>query len=204
MKLAKTAQVIRRAVVPFLASIGLICVLVTITPVTSLWAARLAAPWSMDRGDVLIILAGDKLDDGVAGLNSYWRCFYGALAWRLGGFSHVLITGDNVVEPMRQLLIVMGVPAPAIQLEAQSASTHESAIHIQPILLSMTGKKVLLTSDYHMFRARRTFQKAGIVTGFWTVPDITKRSVHFRGRWPAFLDLLDESSKIVYYFVRGW
>jgi uncharacterized SAM-binding protein YcdF (DUF218 family) len=204
MKLAKTGRVVGWSLAALLALVGLIVVIVTVTPLTRMWASRLAAPWSDDNGDVLIILAGDKIDTGVIGLNSYWRCFYGSLAWREGGFRQILITGDSVVVPMKTFLIAMGVPEGAIEVEAQSVSTYENAIHSFPLLAGMPGKKVVLTSDYHMWRARRTFRKAGIVTGFRTVPDVTKRSAGWRGRWPAFLDLLNESLKIGYYEFKGW
>jgi hypothetical protein len=31
-----------------------------------------------------------------------------------------------------------------------------------------------------------------------------KRASTWKGRWPAFLDLISESVKIVYYYARGW
>ncbi len=64
------------------------------------------------------------------------------------------------------------------------------------------GVKVLLTSDYHMFRAARTFARAGLKVGEWPVPDALKGG--WRRRWPAFLDELVETTKIGYYFSRAW
>jgi uncharacterized SAM-binding protein YcdF (DUF218 family) len=66
------------------------------------------------------------------------------------------------------------------------------------------GKTVLLTSDYHMFRAHRIFRKRGIAVLPMPIPDIVKRGNAWDQRWPAFIEELEETGKIVYYFLRGW
>ena len=68
---------------------------------------------------------------------------------------------------------------------------------------SERGRKVLLTSDYHMFRACRAFRKAGLEVAPRPFPDAGKRAANWLGRWPAFLDEVVETLKIGYYFVRG-
>ena len=63
---------------------------------------------------------------------------------------------------------------------------------------------VLLTSDYHMYRALRVFQKAGLNVAPRPFPDIVKRSSSLTERWPAFFELWEESVKTAYYWFRGW
>ena len=63
---------------------------------------------------------------------------------------------------------------------------------------------MLLTSDYHMFRARRAFRKAGLEVEPRPFPDADKRLNNWRARWQVVLDLGVETVKIVYYRVRGW
>ena len=63
---------------------------------------------------------------------------------------------------------------------------------------------MLLTSDYHMFRAHRAFKKAGLEVLPKPFPDARKRASEWTGRWPAFLDLVEETLKIGYYYARGW
>jgi len=98
----------------------------------------------------------------------------------------------------------------AHQLEAylglvpRSGSTHENALYVTELLAGISGRKVLLTSDYHMFRARRAFKKAGLEVLPRPFPDARKRASGWTGRWPAFLDLVGETMKIGYYYVRGW
>jgi len=61
-----------------------------------------------------------------------------------------------------------------------------------------------MTSDYHMFRASRTFGKLGVDLSPRPMPDALKRAESLRARWSAFLDLVQETVKIIYYWVRGW
>jgi uncharacterized SAM-binding protein YcdF (DUF218 family) len=105
---------------------------------------------------------------------------------------------------MRNFLVYHGVPAGIVQLETRSNSTRENALLTRATIGSLPGRKVLLTSDYHMFRARRAFQRAGIDVLARPFPDAIKRSQHLAGRMPSFVEEGIESAKIVYYFARGW
>jgi uncharacterized SAM-binding protein YcdF (DUF218 family) len=61
-----------------------------------------------------------------------------------------------------------------------------------------------MTSDYHMFRAVRTFRKAGLAVSPRPIPDALKRYGSRLNTWSAFVDETAESVKIVYYAFRGW
>ena len=105
---------------------------------------------------------------------------------------------------MRDFLVCQGVPQQAIQLESMSSSTRENALPAKQILARSEGRKVLLTSDYHMFRAHRAFNQVGLEILPRPYPDVRKRATRWIGRWAAFLDLMTETAKIIYYFARGW
>lgn len=75
-----------RALVALLAGLGLLVVVVTFTPLVSWYSGLLAGAWEDPRGDVLIVLAAERLDSDTLGLGSYWRSVYANLAWREGGF----------------------------------------------------------------------------------------------------------------------
>lgn len=192
------------------AALGLLFMLVTLTPVVSWWAKAMAGPWEDPTGEILIVLGGSILEDNLMGESSYWRAVYAVLAWREGGFRQVVLSGGGrsegmaIVEPMRDFLVSHGIPRGAIQLETQSTSTHENALYTRALLAGVPGKKVLLTSDYHMFRAHRTFTKAGVDVLPRPFPDAGKRASHLSGRWPAFIQLVGETLKIGYYYARGW
>jgi uncharacterized SAM-binding protein YcdF (DUF218 family) len=192
-----------------LMTLGGLIILVTITPLVTAWGALLAGPWNDPRGDVLVVLGGSLLEDGTLGESSYWRAVYAARAWKDGGWTEVVLSGGGsgvpVSEAMRNFLLAQGVPATAIRTEARSRSTRENAIEAKALLGAVPTKRiVLMTSDYHMFRAQRTFARAGLVTIPRPIPDARKRAADWSARWPAFLDLVLETTKIVYYQARGW
>ena len=88
-------------------------------------------------------------------------------------------------------------------METASRNTRESAEAMARILAGDAGRKVLLTSDYHMFRSRRLFARAGLAVATLPVPDARKRGGQWRTRWPAFLDVTEEMAKVVWYGARG-
>lgn len=198
-----------RFIVSVPAAIGLLFVLVTFTPMDVWWTNYLAGPWNDPVGDVLIVPGADAIDNTI-GYSSYLRSVYAALVWKQGGFLNVVVCGGSntsqasVAEQMRDFMLAQGVPAAAVRVETESHSTHENAVKSKALLEQLGGKKVLLTSDYHMFRAYRTFRKAGIDVQPRPFPDALKQSTSRANRWPVFLGLCTETSKIAYYFVRGW
>jgi uncharacterized SAM-binding protein YcdF (DUF218 family) len=198
-----------RWVVRTLAAIGFLFVFVTVTPIDDWWIKWLAGPWNNPKGDVLVVLGSDAIED-VIGWSSYWRSVYAVRAWREGGFREVVVTAGSLngqvpaAERMRDFMASQGIPASAIRVEGAAQSTRENALKSKVLLDNLSGRKVLLTSDYHMFRAYRVFRKAGIVIEPRPIPDALKQTGWLRNRWPVFLGLCVETGKIGYYFVRGW
>lgn len=198
-----------RYVTRVLAAIGFLYVLVSATPIDRWWIRFLAGPWNDPKGDVLIVLGGDTVRD-VIGASSYWRSVYAVRVWRDGGFSTVIVSGGPgggelaISERMRGYMVSQGVPAAAIRVETASASTRENALFSKPLIESLPGRKILLTSDYHMFRAYRTFRKAGIDVEPRPLPDALKQVSSWATRWSVFVNLCTETVKIAYYFARGW
>jgi uncharacterized SAM-binding protein YcdF (DUF218 family) len=183
--------------------------LVTFTPVVGWWATILAGPWTDPSGDVLIVLGGSADNDGVMGQSSHLRSTYALMAYRDGGFRHVVVSGGApdgtpVAESMRRFLVCLGIPAAAIHIEPYARTTRENALFTKPILDRLPGRKVLLTSDYHMARAHRAFKNVGIDAEPRPLPDVLKRVGTFRYRWGAFLDVTRETAALGYYFARRW
>jgi uncharacterized SAM-binding protein YcdF (DUF218 family) len=196
-------QNVRRWLIRILATIGLITVLVMITPIDGWWARMYSGPIEQPKGDVLIVLSAAADDHGLISFSSYWRTRYALLAWRSGGFQKIVVTGGGgpgIVD----FLVVEGVPREDIVAEWKSMSTRENAINTAQLVHNMPGKKVLLTSDFHMYRAIRLFRKAGVDVTPMPVPDVLKASEHVDGRFAAFQSLVVESTKIIYYRLHGW
>ena len=198
-----------RYVTRALAAIGFLYVLVSVTPIDEWWIRFLMGPWNDPKGDVLIVLGSDSVQD-VIGANSYWRSVYAVRVWRDGGFREVMVCGGPgggeaaISERMRDFMVSQGVPVAAIRVETQSRSTRENALYSKVLLDSIPGRKILLTSDFHMFRAHRAFHKAGIAVEPRPIPDGLKQIGSWQNRWPVFVNLCLESVKIGYYFARGW
>jgi uncharacterized SAM-binding protein YcdF (DUF218 family) len=192
-----------------LATLGALVVIVTFTPLVSWWARALAGPWNDPCGDTLIVLSGAPASGGVIAESTYWRCAYAVMIYRQCGVKKIILTGGNrtggtpVAVSMDEFVESQGVPREGIILETRSTSTRENALSTQP-LVSKGAAAVLVTSDFHMFRARRVFEHLGISVQPRPIPDALKRASYWEGRWPAFLDLVLETAKIGYYGVRGW
>jgi uncharacterized SAM-binding protein YcdF (DUF218 family) len=192
-----------------LVSIGSIVLVVTFTPLVSWWGTLLAGSWTDPKGDVLIVLGGSSSSGGVMGYSSYLRSEYASWAYRDGGFHQIILSGGGspipIAAAMKDFLQCHGVPADVMQLESRSSSTRENALYTKVLLAgASSGSLVLLTSDFHMFRAKRAFDKVGIHVLPRPIPDVRKRGTSFVARWGAFIDLLEESGKIMYYWARGW
>jgi uncharacterized SAM-binding protein YcdF (DUF218 family) len=191
-----------------LAAIGFLYVLVSLTPIDGWWIRFLTGPWNDPKGDVLIVLGADSVKD-VIGAASYWRSVYAVRVWREGGFREILVCGGpggdlSISERMRDFMVSQGVPATVIRVENTSHSTRENALYSKALIESTPGRKVLLTSDFHMFRAYRVFRKAGIPVEPRPIPDAAKQISSWQTRWSVFVSLCAETIKIGYYFARGW
>lgn len=192
-----------------LAAVGLLLVLVTaFPPLLSGWIGLLSGAYVEPRGDILVVLGADQLETHTIGTASYWRSVYAARVWRAGGFRRIVVCGGPaagpVSEPMKRFLVSEGVPDTAILTETNSLNTHENAVEAAKLLQNEPGVKVLLTSDYHMFRALRAFRKAGLAVTPTYFPDAAKRLTHWPDRWRVFLDLCMETTKIAWYKAHGW
>jgi uncharacterized SAM-binding protein YcdF (DUF218 family) len=188
----------------------LLLVFVSITPFDAWYARTLAGNWTESDGDILILLTAEVNPDGIIGPASYWRSVYAVRAWRNGHFKKIVVSGGVMGTPMSlasalaQFLVGSGVPRDAIILEERSTSTHENAVFTAELISNMPGKKVLLTSDQHMFRASRSFRHAGLEIIPRPVPDVIKRASSILERGPLFFGLQLETAKICYYAAKGW
>ena len=109
-----------------------------------------------------------------------------------------------VAELMRNYLEGRGVPRGTVLVEPRAGSTRQSALFLRPMLQGIPGRVVLLSSDYHMFRATRAFRKVGLDVLPLPIPDVRKRAISWNRRWDAFQELVIETTKIAYYYYRGW
>jgi uncharacterized SAM-binding protein YcdF (DUF218 family) len=207
--LRNLARRLRPAVVATLAGIGLLFLLVTFSPFVSWYAATLARPWDDYRGDILVVLSGPAPNMGTGNVpimdpGTYWRCFMAVLYDREHPYSQIVVSGRDSAPGMRDFLVFNGIAPDRIRLEDRATNTHENAAFTAAMLAASQGHIVLLTSDSHMFRARRCFAKEGLKVAASAVPDIVKRAQDYGSRTRLFLDEVRETASIIYYWYRGW
>jgi uncharacterized SAM-binding protein YcdF (DUF218 family) len=185
------------------AAIGVATVLVIATPVVFWWAHAYAGPIDQPEGEVLILLSAAYDDPGGISYSSYWRARQAALAWNAGGFKKIVISGGGG-PGILNFLAANGVPRDSMVAEWRSTSTRENGIETARIIQNMPGRKVLLTSDFHMYRALRVFRKLGIDVAPMPAPDAMHAAEHWNGRFQAFEAMVIETCKIVDYRIHGW
>lgn len=178
------------------------------TPVC-LWLVRgLSGPWPETKGGTLLVPAAEMEDAETMGLATYRRAYYARLYWRQGGFSHIVLLGRDAAPAMARWLIHEGVPREAIVVGGESTSTRENAAEARQILDHWNGRPagplVLLTSDYHCWRARRVFEAAGVPVIVQPVPDAAKRWPQWTARPGICAEVAVEYAKIAWYWGKGW
>ena len=193
-----------RATVRFLAALGLLFLLVVFSPFVSWYATKLARPWSSYRGDILVVLSASGPNVGMMDPSTYWRCFMAVLYYREHPYEQIIVSGRDSARGMRDFFVFNGIPADRIVVEDKAANTHENAVFTARMLAGATGHIVLLTSDSHMFRARRCFAKEGVAIAASSVPDVIKRAGEYSARPQLFIGEVRETASIVYYWYRGW
>jgi uncharacterized SAM-binding protein YcdF (DUF218 family) len=197
-----------------LAVLGALVILVTFTPVVKLTAAAMAQDWYEGGGEVLVVLGGSMLVPGtdptaMPGEDTYLRCVYAVWKLRTRSFRYVVVTGGSgAAEAMSILLVSHGIPQQSVLIENRADSTYTNALYTKRILEERYQSKslptvIVLTSDYHSWRARRVFERCGMRVRMVPVPDLAKRSGSLVNRWPCFLVLLSEFAKAFFYAASG-
>ena len=186
--------------------------LITCTPLVRWMAERMQQDWYGGNGEALIILGGSMLVPGhvpnaTLGFDTYLRCVYASWVLQKQTFHWVVVTGDSgAAQQMAVFLEQRGISASSILVESAARSTYENALFTKKILQQRLGclpPVVILTSDFHSWRARRVFEHVGLQTRVIAVPDVIKRSSFPSERWGLFLLLLGEFKKDVGYTILG-
>lgn len=186
-------------------SLGFMLLVVTCTPLVPWWNQILTGPNGDGYGRVLIVLGAAPPERGILSQSSYLRSAFAAKLYAQQQFREVIISGgDHTAVSMASFLESQGVPAHVLRLETRAASTRENALYVKPFIDSSNSPVVLLTSDFHMLRTSKVFQKLGINVVPYPIPDAERRASRWWSRWSAFIDVSKETGKLAYYFLRGW
>jgi uncharacterized SAM-binding protein YcdF (DUF218 family) len=203
-----------RALIYGLAAIGALVLVIMFTPVVRLAAEATETDWYGGNGEVLVVLGGSMLVPGTGpkatlGDDTYLRCVYASWVLRGQRFRYVLVSGgDGLAPAMAAFLVRNGVEPKSILTERSAMTTYENALFTRRILEALyhgrqVPEVVVLTSDYHSWRARRTFAHCGLRAQTIPVPDVIKRSGFVPYRLTAAFTLLSEWEKDIFYTASG-
>lgn len=105
------------------------------------------------------------------------RATHAVQLYKLGKINKILITGGQGLNPsntnteaelLRDFMVMAGVPEGDILVENQAVNTYQNAIFTKDILIEngipLDRTQLLITSAFHMKRAKGCFDKAGIST----------------------------------------
>ena len=128
---------------------------------------------SYDIGIVLgpFLWEGGNFPNGKEIIQGEHARFYHAIQlYKLGKFKKFLLSGYDNVDFARLYLVGLGIPSDDILVESKSKNTYENAL-LSKRLLAQKGissnKLLMITSAYHMRRAKKCFDKVGLqVTPF--------------------------------------
>ncbi len=113
------------------------------------------------KADVIIVLSGE-----------WARTQRGIDLYHMGYAPYLLLTGSD--SSIEAIAVDRGVPARAIILEGRADSTYENALYSRALMEQHGLRSALVvSSDYHMLRARLTFlyifKKTGISLTFSSI-----------------------------------
>ena len=97
----------------------------------------------------------------------YWNQNTGSYIVVCGGLGNRAVITE--AEAMARYLAARGVPRESILLEERSTSTHENLSFAKEILDGYFPdgfRAVVITNDFHIYRAMRTAQQIGITAGY--------------------------------------
>ena len=139
----------------------------------------LAQVWSTGRDDSFaassrtvdaIVVLGAAQYDGRPSPQLQARLDHALLLWKREAAAFIVVTGgkqanDRFTEAQagREYLITNGVPATAILVEPNGASTFESLAGVRRDLVATIGHVVLVSDPYHVLRARLVADELGFV-----------------------------------------
>jgi uncharacterized SAM-binding protein YcdF (DUF218 family) len=190
-----------------LAVLGLAVVLGHVTPAGYWYAERLGGAWKPVQSGTIFVLAADIEDGTVLGVRSLRRTYYAWRKWQDGGGQgYLVVLGTKVGPLMKQWLMDRNVPEDRILTDDNSLSTWENGLAAVEMVRQhgeLQRPFVLMTSDFHMYRAGRVFARLGLTMEPQPVPDVMKRWPQWQHRWVGCMELAEETAKIVYYRWKG-
>ncbi|MEI7681055.1 MAG: YdcF family protein, partial [Betaproteobacteria bacterium] len=135
------------------------------------------SPQDVPRADAIVVLGGMlRTVEATGGTATEWsnpNRFYGGIElYKLGKAEKLIFTGgklpwetDSITEgeKLRQFALAQGVPAKDIVVTSEVQNTEQEAAAVRDILKDGKTSVLLVTSAFHMPRARQLFLQQGLI-----------------------------------------
>jgi uncharacterized SAM-binding protein YcdF (DUF218 family) len=159
---------------------------------------------AIDSADAIVVLSG-MLEINEVGDSTYieWgdpdRFFGGIALFKAGKAQKLVFTGGKMPwdkakktegEVLKQYAISSGIPSEKILVTKDVENTADEAVAVKE-LISPSKRIILVTSAYHMYRAKRLFEKQGFIVIPYKVD--YKASGHME---IAFMDLFPNANNL--------
>lgn len=142
------------------------------------WETPAVSQKQMPKYEVGIVLGGlawyDFQLNRIQFIGSADRVFQAVELYKKGFIKKIFISGGSgsVKHPemieskfVKDYFVSIGIPEQDILIEYNSQNTHQNAVETKKVLdsLKINGKKLLITSGFHLPRAKKCFDKAGLI-----------------------------------------
>jgi len=162
---------------------------------------------ALPRADAIVVLGSGVMPEGELSDNSLRRTVHGIRLFRQGRAPRIVLLGpehDGVVEAevRARYAADLGVPADALIVEPGGQSTRDEA-HLVFARLGPGATIILVTGLDHMPRARRMFEREGMVVAAAPVLEDSFRSEQPQARLALARAVAQEALARAYYRMTG-
>jgi uncharacterized SAM-binding protein YcdF (DUF218 family) len=139
--------------------------LAAFTPAPNVVARRLATRADVGPAQAIVVLGASVAADGTLSDSSLRRAIGGIRLYRAGLAPRLVLLGMGGEAASRaRLAAELGVPREAMVIEDEEPTTRDEAARVAQVLGRRGERTVLLVTDVlHMGRARRLFEREGLV-----------------------------------------
>ncbi len=186
--------------------------LAAFTPLPNLVAALVAVPADPGKADAIVVLGGGaEWPHGELSSTALQRTTRGIRLYR-DGLAPILVLsgGQGRKQPSqaalrKALALACNVPSEAIITDERARTTQEEASRVAGLLRPRGARSILLVTDpYHMVRARRLFERAGLAVRPAPANDLPDPAETPQTRLALMTRATQEILAIVYYRVAGY
>ncbi|MEW6614111.1 MAG: YdcF family protein [Thermodesulfobacteriota bacterium] len=187
---------------------------VMFTPLPNLLSSYLTVRPDIKKADLIVVLGGGFYPTGELTLSSIDRAVKGIELYFEGKAGKMVFSGGNPKRfpgyiseagSMAQIAENLRVPSGNIIIEKKSSRTYENAVKVNKIMHDLGLKDaILVTSSYHMLRAKLSFEHAGVIVYPASTAPAEKYITHPLQRLLLFQAVLHEYMGLAYYKWKGW